>query len=377
MSSLHPDGRAADTRAAGGQAPQAAQAPQGPQAPRGRLARALLRHLPLIGTLFGLAVAGWLVTTNDLSAIGETFARVGWVGLLGVVLVRLVNNLLCGIAWHAILDGLSPVGTGAYVVLRYVREGINVLLPVASVGGDVLGARLLTFWGVGGALAAASMLADMLIQVGTQVLYTLIGVVLLMQVEGEAAASLARWMLNAILVAALLLVGFFAVQRTGLAGLAQRALADLVRRFAREEPARAREPAGSVQAALDRVWARDRTGKLFLSVVLHLLAWILGAAESWIALSCIGIEIGLTEVFVLESLAQAIKSVAFPVPSGLGVQEGGFVVVGTLFGLDPGTAIALSLVKRVPDVVLGLPALIYWQALEARRAPLLSGSRRE
>ena len=54
-------------------------------------------------------------------------------------------------------------------LLRFVREGINVLLPVASVGGDVVGGRLLTFWGVSGALAAASILVDMLFQVGTQV----------------------------------------------------------------------------------------------------------------------------------------------------------------------------------------------------------------
>ncbi len=46
---------------------------------------------------------------------------------------------------------------------------------------------------------------------------------------------------------------------------------------------------------------------------------------------------------MLESLSQAIKSAAFPVPSGLGVQEGGFVLLGSLFGIDPGTALALSL----------------------------------
>ena len=38
------------------------------------------------------------------------------------------------------------------MLLRLVREGINVLLPVASVGGDVVGGRLLTFWGATGAL---------------------------------------------------------------------------------------------------------------------------------------------------------------------------------------------------------------------------------
>ena len=73
---------------------------------------------------------------------------------------------------------------------------------------------------------------------------------------------------------------------------------------------------------------------------------------------------------MIEALSQAIKAAAFLVPSGLGVQEGGFVLVCGLFGIDSGTALALSLAKRVPDVVLGLPALIVWQNLEARRAAL-------
>lgn len=71
---------------------------------------------------------------------------------------------------------------------------------------------------------------------------------------------------------------------------------------------------------------------------------------------------------MIEALSQAIKAAAFPVPSGLGVQEGGLVLVCGLFGIDAGTALALSLARRVPDVVLGLPALLVWQNLEARRA---------
>ncbi len=337
------------------------------------LGRALLRRLPLVGTLLGLALAAWLVATNDLSAVGAAFGRIGFAGLAGIVLVRALIVLLCGLAWARLLDGLAPVGAGAFVVLRSVREGINVLLPVASIGGDVLGGRLLTFWGVTGALATASILADMLIQVGTQALFTALGVALLLRLDGEPAAALASWMMHALAVAALVLAAFFAVQRAGAARWVETRLAALARRFVREGAGAdtAGPPGSGVQAALDAVWHGGRRGRLAQSVLLHLLAWMLGAAEIWIALACIGIEgVGLAEVLVIEALSQAIKSAAFPVPSGLGVQEGGFVVVCALFGIDAGTAIALSLAKRVPDVVLGLPALLVWQNIEARRAVL-------
>ncbi|WP_375464308.1 lysylphosphatidylglycerol synthase domain-containing protein [uncultured Methylobacterium sp.] len=332
-----------------------------------RVGRALLRRLPLVGTVLGLGLAVWLIATHDLAAVAVAFGQIGLAGLLGVVLVRVAIVLLCGIAWARILDGLSPAGSGAFVTLRFVREGINVLLPVASVGGDVVGGRLLTFWGVAGPLAAASILADLLFQVGTQALFALLGAGLLMRVEGEPAAELARWVLRALSVAALLLAAFFAVQRTGAARLVERGLADLGRRFVREaEPGR---PAGAgVHDALDAVWGRGRRGRLAQAMLLHLAAWTLGAAEIGIVLACIGVEgVSVLQVLVIEALSQAIKAAAFPVPSGLGVQEGGFVVVGALFGIDAGTAIALSLAKRVPDLVLGLPALVLWQGLEARR----------
>ena len=345
---------------------------------RGGLGHALLRRLPLLGTLIGLGLGAWLVATNDLSKIGDAFGRIGWLGLAGIVLVRIATNLLCGLAWGCILERLAqtaPVAMPAFLKLRFVREGINNLLPVASVGGDLMGGRLLTFWGATGALAAASILVDMLIQVGTQVLFAACGVLLLMRIEGEAAAAMAGWMVNALAVAAALLAGFFLVQRIGAARVVERLLADAVRRFAGGKGDRTGSE-GGIQEALDALWAPDRIGRLAQSILLHFAAWMLAAAEIWIALACIGVEIGLTEVIVLESLAQAIKSAAFPVPSGLGVQEAGFALVGAIVGIDADTAIALSLAKRVPDVVLGLPALLYWQRLEARRQPLVQAPAR-
>jgi putative membrane protein len=300
--------------------------------------------------------------------------------------------LLCGLAWASVLAGIPPSGrtrtaaesaeppveTGAFVILRFVREGVNVLLPVASVGGEVVGGRLLTFWGVAGSLAAASLLADMLIQVATQVAFTGLGAALLWRLPGEAAAALAWWTTQAAAVAVAAVAAFFALQTLGAARGLERRLAGLGRRFLRSAAPEGAKPEGgaasilSVQEALDAVWARGRRGRIAQSVALHAVAWGLGAAEIWIVLACIGVEVSLTEVLVLESLSQAIKSAAFAVPSGLGVQEGGFVVVGALFGLDAGTAIALSLAKRVPDVVLGLPSLIVWQILEAKRTQVLA-----
>jgi uncharacterized membrane protein YbhN (UPF0104 family) len=57
------------------------------------------------------------------------------------------------------------------------------------------------------------------------------------------------------------------------------------------------------------------------------------------------------------------------VPASIGVQEGGFVVACGLFGLPPDVSIAVSLIRRLRDVVLGVPALAAWHWLEGRPHP--------
>jgi hypothetical protein len=63
----------------------------------------------------------------------------------------------------------------------------------------------------------------------------------------------------------------------------------------------------------------------------------------------------------------ALRSAAFFVPGAVGVQEGSYLLIGPLFGLAPETALALSLLKRGRDLLIGAPTLIAWQAMEGRR----------
>jgi uncharacterized membrane protein YbhN (UPF0104 family) len=110
---------------------------------------------------------------------------------------------------------------------------------------------------------------------------------------------------------------------------------------------------------------RDRRG-FALSFVLHVVAWTLPAFELWFALRLMGHKLSLVQAASYEGLVVAIRSAGFVVPMGAGIQEGGFVLIGALFGVTPQLALALALVKRARDLLLGLPALLAWHALEAR-----------
>jgi hypothetical protein len=77
-----------------------------------------------------------------------------------------------------------------------------------------------------------------------------------------------------------------------------------------------------------------------------------------------GHPVGIGEALVIESLLHAVRGAAFAIPSALGAQEGALVVLCAAFGIPPEQAIALSLVKRAADLVLGVPGLLGWQMLE-------------
>ena len=316
-----------------------------------------------VGTIFGIALAVALIAFNDADQIFQIFGQVGW-GLVPITGVRALIIITCAAAWAVLSPELLRVPFRVIASLRFVREGVNVLLPVATVGGEIVGARLLTFFGVAAGVAGAGILVDLLLQAVGQAVFALTGALLLLQIAGSD--GLVEYVVAGVGVAVVGLGGFFVVLRFGAVGKLEQWISGLIARWSRSDAAKGfKVNPLNLASALKDIWSRPRA--VALSLGLHVFAWFLGAAEIWIALQWMGHQPTIAQALILESLGQAVRGAAFPVPGGLGVQEGGFVVLGHLLGIDAQTSIALSLVKRTPDVLLGLPALFAWHWFEARR----------
>ena len=93
----------------------------------------------LIGIAAVIAVTAW----SGLEAVGHAVASVGW-GILFVVVVRGVTVAVAGAGWWLIFPPQTRPRLRTCVLLRFIREATNVLLPMAQIGGDVIGAGLLT-----------------------------------------------------------------------------------------------------------------------------------------------------------------------------------------------------------------------------------------
>ena len=125
------------------------------------------------------------------------------------------------------------------------------------------------------------------------------------------------------------------------------------------------EDGARVDAAVREIFgARARLSRALGWQIAGLIA---GSSETWLALRWLGSPVGISDALVLESLTQAAKSVFFMIPSALGVQEAGLIGVGLLLGLGSDVALALSLAKRMREVLFGLPSLLAWQWTLGRR----------
>jgi putative membrane protein len=290
--------------------------------------------------------------------VGDAVASAGW-GVLLVVLLRAVQMASAGAAWWLVLPPAARPPLGVVELLRMVREGGNSLLPVAQVGGDVIGARLLTFWRVDGATAAASVIVDVTRLAGTQFAFTLIGVLLLAYLSGSG--PIVRDTAAGLVLAAFGLTALFLVQGSGGRGALQR----LLGRIAGGTKWRAIAAIDKVYGALGALYGRR--GALAGAAAVHLVIWFIGVGEVWAALAAMGHPLPYREALVIESLLHALRGAAFLVPGALGIQEGGVIALCALFGVPIDAALALSLIKRIADAAIGIPGLVFWQALEGRR----------
>jgi putative membrane protein len=322
------------------------------------------RHLLQLGLIAGLAATVLLLAWSGAGAVLAAFVKAGWAIAL-IVPVRLAAVSVAGLGWRCLLppDAVRPATL--MVGLRLVREGLNCLLPAGQVGGEVVGARLLALSGLGAGFAAATVLVDMLVQLFTQLIFAGLGFAALLSFAADRPAV--PWIGLGLIVGAVTVAAFFLAQRLGLFLLVERFLIWLAERSGWHVLGGLVHLHRSIQAIY-----RQPT-RLLASSAIHLLAWTIGALEIWIALRFMGHPVGLIEALVLESLVQAIRSAAFFVPSGLGAQEGGFVLLGGLVGLPAEAALALSLVKRVPELAIGVLAMAAWQTVEARHASHRTG----
>jgi putative membrane protein len=320
---------------------------------------AALKAAGYVGGIFGAALLVALLVRADLAAILHAVSLAGW-SILWLLPYRLSFYLVYGLAWQALL---RPYDLHRQVSLAYltwgasVREGIDRLLPVASVGGAVVGVRLLGWRGIPPGAAGATVVVEVLCTLIAVWAFCLVGLALLAVVGVRSHPTSVVVFLVAGMVLPVLLG--FALRHGSIFARLEAFLGGLV--GVRSLSGVALSLDAEVHATL------GRTARLAASAALQLCALASGAFEVWFSLRLFGHPVHFQAALIMESLTQAARHLAFLVPGALGVQEFSLIFVGATLGIDADLALAVSLIKRARELVWGIAALGSWQWEEGRR----------
>lgn len=313
--------------------------------------------------LAGVALFVVLVVGSDVPALLATALHGGY-PLLWLLPYRALFFFLYATGWMVLLRPFGNAGRAGITYLFWVttvREAIDRLLPVASVGGAVAGVRLAGWRGVATAPASATVIVEVVLSLIASWLFAVVGLILLSHFDA-GSENYHRVILVLLLS---LPVPLILAAILGSGALFSR-LESGVARFVGISTS----PAGA--AALDAALRSSlRLNRQFIAAgTLQFLALLSGAFEVWLALRLFGHPVGIGAAVMLESMVQAFRNVAFMVPASLGVQETVLVIFGHSLGISTETAIAVSLVKRLREVIWGVASLLSWQWMEGRRLRL-------
>jgi putative membrane protein len=301
-----------------------------------------------------------LFVRADYAAMLQIAGLAGW-NLLWLIPYRGLYFLLYALGWLELLRPYDPeqrARLGYVFWVTTVREAIDRLLPVATIGGGIVGVRLMRWRGLPMVSVSATVIVEILLTLVALYLFAVLGLLLL--VGFDPAGPQYHRLLPAVLLSLPIPVVTALLLRYG-------SVFEVLERFLR--PIVGVSAVSEAAVALDReLRACLRRGRsLLFAGSLQLVALITSSFEIWFVLRLLGRPIDFSAAVILESLTQALRHLAFFVPAGLGVQEASLVLFGHALGISSELALAVSLAKRIRELLCGLPPLASWQFLEARR----------
>jgi putative membrane protein len=305
----------------------------------------------------GLLLLAALIARQGAASIVTPLLGAGAI-LLWIVPLHGLPILLDVLGWRELL----PAGTRLTTLLwiAVVREAFNRLLPVANIGGEIVGVRLLAQSGTPTATAAASIVVELLLTLATQYLFVTVGVVCLVAAAGRT--QLGSDLILALVISLPMILFLMVLVRYGsifqrLARLGECLLGARFRAVAGDNPA-------AVESAIRRLYGSPR--RLSAAAGWQFSGLIAGTAETWLVLRWFGHPVPIGGALALESLSQAARHFIFLVPAGIGVQEASLVAIAHVLGVGNDLAIALSLAKRMREILFGSPALLLWYWKQGR-----------
>ena len=312
-----------------------------------------------IGLALGLLLLISLLVWQGVMDIIQLLLTSGW-SLMWLPLIWLPSFIPATQGWRILFQSPQTPGFGHTLLAMWMGRAVNNLLPVATIGGEIAKARVISLWGVKGIDAAASVMVDKVVQAISVALWGFIGVCSLLYLSDNE--ELAFYAFVGFVILAFCSIGFLYVQKAGLLGYLSKLGGKLIKTDAWEGISfNARE----IDAVILDIYADKH--KMFWAIIYRTLGLALQTTEVWLACYLLGYPISILEAVMLKSLSSTLSDVVFVIPNAYGIQEGAFILVGSLVGLDANTSLAVSLAIRIRDLIFDPAGLMALHQIESRQ----------
>lgn len=338
-----------------------------------------MKTASILLTLLGLALITGFTAWLGAGAVTRAALSAGYGGFALLVAWQVATDGLLAFAWRTSCpQAMLDVGFGRLLLARMVREAGITCLPFSQVGGILIGMRA-TSSGFGrscfgrpgsGKLvpwptAVAANIVDITTEVIGQIGFVLLGLVFLL--DRKPGTGLAGPVGLGMILAVAAVAGFIWAQRSA-SGLFRRCVGLLGQRLSEPGPVLGSQVLGGIESLQDRInQFYNRPGRIAAASLVQMAGWVGSAVWVWLAYHLLGTSIGWGGALAIEGVASGVLSVSFLMPAALGVQEGAYVALGSLFGIDPHLSFGLSLLRRARDLAIGVPTLLLWQWMEVRQ----------
>lgn len=325
-----------------------------------------MKYARLIYLLAGVALLFWVLQRADLDEILSLVATAGVFGIGSVIAVYALGFLWDAISWLLIITSLPITLTWfrRAFVIRLAGEAFNNVVPAGGFAGEPLKALILKRrYGVGYNEATASIVMARTVNMIALIFFLFLGFA--MMLADEKIGGPLKWTAT-IGIAALTFgtICLFVIQRFKISTW-------ILSRFSGGKWSLKLASSLQIVEELDGRFVEFYTksgGRLTSALVLSFGTWMLGVAEIYLTFQFLGHPVSWSEAWIIEAVAQMVRTAVFFIPLAIGAQEGALLVISTAITGNPALGLACAAVRRCRELVwlvLGfLAAALYPTALK-------------
>ncbi|MBW2305635.1 MAG: flippase-like domain-containing protein [Deltaproteobacteria bacterium] len=313
--------------------------------------------------LFGIILLALLIWKIGPKALWRELALLGW-GLVPLILIEGVADIFHTLGWRYCLTG--PHRSLPFFQLFRIRmagSSINYITPTATLGGEVTKGALLAS-NHGGTDAITSVLIGKLAYALAQLLFVAFGTFfILWKIHLPPGIWPAMLVSSSLLAAGI--VGFLIVQKAGKFGAVARWF------VTHNLGGKALETLAGHLTTVDeelKCFYTQRPGNLPFAIFWHIVGMACGIVQAWYFLLLLTDHGSFFIAAGIWFLGSWFDLLTFPIPLGIGIQEGTRVLALKAVGFDLALGLTYGVVLRLEQIFwAGVGLLLYATLLSAKR----------